>query len=230
MNEKVDIRGILNRYMKVEVFDTSGSLDKKVQKSAGFIFPGSGSNYLKGVINDYCIETSSLDVRSSETTHHTMELWYTGQLSVIKNRSSFPGKLLIIRSEIQKYGIGQAYYEHLLKTFKFPGSSIWKSPKKIYEQNQINISAEFNAEWNVFSTDSDKAGMMLDEKTELHQRLWNSPRLAFVLYSDDDIFFGGKYSFDPSNGSSDEVREKCEKAIDGLCHEAVPAVLSAHWA
>ena len=57
----------------------------------------------------------------------------------------------------------------------------------------------------------------------------NSPRLAFVLYSDDNIYFGGKYYFDLTKGTPEEARANVEEAMDGLIKEGVGTVLSAEY-
>ena len=41
------------------------------------------------------------------------------------------------------------------------------------------------------------------------------------------IRLGGQYAFDLSEGSADEARERCERALDGLFNEGIPAVDSA---
>ena len=78
----------------------------------------------------------------------------------------------------------------------------------------------------MFSTDKDIARQILAPRTELHRRLLNSPRLAFVLYSDDNIYFGGNYYFDLTKGTPEEVRANVEKSMDGLINEGVGTVLS----
>lgn len=81
----------------------------------------------------------------------------------------------------------------------------------------------------MFSTDPAAAGRLLDPHTDFYRRLLNSPQLAFVLYRDDDIYFGGNYYFDLSKGTPEEVRAKVEEAMDGLINEGVGTVLSAEY-
>ena len=70
---------------------------------------------------------------------------------------------------------------------------------------------------------------MLYKNTDLYKRLLDSRRLSFVLYRDDEILLGGKYSFDLLKGTSEEIRADCEQAMDGLFNEAFAASLSAEY-
>ena len=156
-------------------------------------------------------------------------IYRKGQLSYLKNKCRFPEKVLLIRKgNYRKYGIGTHYYEVLpCKLDESPRSFIDSLKERDREQYRVIITGgQLEDQWEVFSTDKNMARQILAPRTELHQRLLNSPRLAFVLYSDDNIYFGGNYYFDLTEGSPEEVRANVEKAMDGLLNEGVETVLS----
>lgn len=225
MAKKICIEDILGQYLDVEVFDPERSVDEEIINAAGIGYWGHGFNYIKGRINDISIETSYVHVDEGSDGF----FWYIGQLSYLKNKRRFPEKVLLIRKgNYRKYGIGTHYYTTLPKTLDGPPKSFIDSLKeKDREQYRITIAGgQLEAQWEVFSTDQKTARQILAPRTELHRRLLNSPRLAFVLYSDDDIYFGGNYYFDLTKGTPEEVRANVEKAMDGLINEGVGTVLS----
>ena len=225
MAKNIVIEGILNQYLDVELFDPERSVDEEIVHAAGIGYWGHGFNYIKGKINDISIETSYVHINEGNDGF----FWYRGQLSYLKNKRRFPEKVLLIRKgNYLKYGIGTYYYTTLPKILDGPPKSFIDSLKeKDREQYRITIAGgQLEDQWEVFSTDKNMARQILAPRTELHQRLLNSPRLAFVLYSDDNIYFGGNYYFDLTEGSPEEVRANVEKAMDGLINEGVGTVLS----
>ena len=225
MAKNIGIEGILNQYLDVELFDPERSVDKEIVYAAGIGHWGYGHNYIKGKINNVGIETSYVHIDEGNDG----PFWYRGQLSYLKNKRRFPEKVLLIRKgNYRKYGIGIHYYEVL--PCKLDGSHksyIDSLKEKDREQYRITITGgQLEDQWEVFSTDKNMARQILAPRTELHQRLLNSPRLAFVLYSDDNIYFGGNYYFDLTKGTPEEVRANVEKAMDGLINEGVGTVLS----
>ena len=225
MAKNIGIEGILNQYLDVELFDPERSVDKEIVYAAGIGYWGHGHNYIKGKINNVGIETSYVHINEGNDGF----FWYRGQLSYLKNKRRFPEKVLLIRKgNYLKYGIGTHYYEVLpCKLDESPRSFIDSLKEKDREQYRITIAGgQLEDQWEVFSTDKDIARQILAPRTELHRRLLNSPRLAFVLYSDDNIYFGGNYYFDLTEGSPEEVRANVEKAMDGLINEGVGTVLS----
>ena len=225
MAKNIGIEGILNQYLDVELFDPERSVDKEIVYAAGIGHWGYGHNYIKGKINNVGIETSYVHIDEGNDG----PFWYRGQLSYLKNKRRFPEKVLLIRKgNYRKYGIGIHYYEVL--PCKLDGSHksyIDSLKEKDREQYRITITGgQLEDQWEVFSTDKNMARQILAPRTELHQRLLNSPRLAFVLYSDDNIYFGGNYYFDLTEGTPEEVRANVEKAMDGLINEGVGTVLS----
>lgn len=225
MAKNIGIEGILNQYLDVELFDPERSVDEKIVYAAGIGYWGHGHNYIKGKINNVGIETSYVHINEGSDGF----FWYRGQLSYLKNKRRFPEKVLLIRKgNYRKYGIGTHYYEVLPnKLDESPRSFIDSLKERDREQYRVIITGgQLEDQWEVFSTDKDIARQILAPRTELHRRLLNSPRLAFVLYSDDDIYFGGNYYFDLTEGSPEEVRANVEKAMDGLINEGVGTVLS----
>ena len=225
MAKNIGIEGILNQYLDVELFDPERSVDKEIVYAAGIGHWGYGHNYIKGKINNVGIETSYVHIDEGNDG----PFWYRGQLSYLKNKRRFPEKVLLIRKgNYLKYGIGTHYYEVLpCKLDESPRSFIDSLKEKDREQYRITIAGgQLEDQWEVFSTDKDIARQILAPRTELHRRLLNSPRLAFVLYSDDNIYFGGNYYFDLTKGTPEEVRANVEKAMDGLINEGVGTVLS----
>lgn len=225
MAKNIGIEGILNQYLDVELFDPERSVDEEIVYAAGIGYWGHGHNYIKGKINNVGIETSYVHIDEGSDGF----FWYRGQLSYLKNKRRFPEKVLLIRKgNYRKYGIGTHYYEVLPnKLDGSPKSFIDSLKEKDREQYRITIAGgQLEDQWEVFSTDKDIARQILAPRTELHQRLLNSPRLAFVLYSDDNIYFGGNYYFDLTKGTPEEVRANVEKAMDGLINEGVGTVLS----
>ena len=225
MAKNIGIEGILNQYLDVELFDPERSVDKEIVYAAGIGHWGYGHNYIKGKINNVGIETSYVHINEGSDGF----FWYKGQLSYLKNKCRFPEKVLLIRKgNYRKYGIGTHYYTTLPKTLDGPPKSFIDSLKeKDREQYRVIITGgQLEDQWEVFSTDQKTARQILAPRTELHRRLLNSPRLAFVLYSDDNIYFGGNYYFDLTKGTPEEVRANVEKAMDGLINEGVGTVLS----
>ena len=225
MAKNIGIEGILNQYLDVELFDPERSVDKEIVYAAGIGHWGYGHNYIKGKINNVGIETSYVHIDEGNDGF----FWYRGQLSYLKNKRRFPEKVLLIRKgNYRKYGIGTHYYEVLpCKLDESPRSFIDSLKERDREQYRVIITGgQLEDQWEVFSTDKNMARQILAPRTELHQRLLNSPRLAFVLYSDDNIYFGGNYYFDLTEGSPEEVRANVEKAMDGLINEGVGTVLS----
>ena len=225
MAKNIGIEGILNQYLDVELFDPERSVDKEIVYAAGIGYWGHGHNYIKGKINNVGIETSYVHINEGNDGF----FWYRGQLSYLKNKRRFPEKVLLIRKgNYRKYGIGIHYYEVLpCKLDESPRSFIDSLKERDREQYRVIITGgQLEDQWEVFSTDKDIARQILAPRTELHRRLLNSPRLAFVLYSDDNIYFGGNYYFDLTEGSPEEVRAHVEKAMDGLINEGVGTVLS----
>ena len=225
MAKNIGIEGILNQYLDVELFDPERSVDKEIVYAAGIGHWGYGRNYIKGKINNVGIETSYVHIDEGNDG----PFWYRGQLSYLKNKRRFPEKVLLIRKgNYRKYGIGIHYYEVL--PCKLDGSHksyIDSLKEKDREQYRITITGgQLEDQWEVFSTDKNMARQILAPRTELHRRLLSSPRLAFVLYSDDNIYFGGNYYFDLTKGTPEEVRANVEKAMDGLINEGVGTVLS----
>ena len=214
MAKNIGIEGILNQYLDVELFDPERSVDKEIVYAAGIGHWGYGHNYIKGKINNVGIETSYVHIDEGNDG----PFWYRGQLSYLKNKRRFPEKVLLIRKgNYRKYGIGIHYYEVL--PCKLDGS-----PKSfidsLRERDRLFIDSLKERDRE------DIARQILAPRTELHRRLLNSPRLAFVLYSDDNIYFGGNYYFDLTKGTPEEVRANVEKAMDGLINEGVGTVLS----
>ena len=225
MAKNIGIEGILNQYLDVELFDPERSVDKEIVYAAGIGHWGYGHNYIKGKINNVGIETSYVHIDEGNDG----PFWYRGQLSYLKNKRRFPEKVLLIRKgNYRKYGIGTHYYEVLPnKLDESPRSFIDSLKERDREQYRVIITGgQLEDQWEVFSTDQKTARQILAPRTELHQRLLNSPRLAFVLYSDDNIYFGGNYYFDLTEGTPEEVRANVEKAMDGLINEGVGTVLS----
>ena len=225
MAKNIGIEGILNQYLDVELFDPERSVDKEIVYAAGIGHWGYGHNYIKGKINNVGIETSYVHIDEGNDG----PFWYRGQLSYLKNKRRFPEKVLLIRKgNYRKYGIGTHYYEVLPnKLDESPRSFIDSLKERDREQYRVIITGgQLEDQWEVFSTDQKTARQILAPRTELHRRLLNSPRLAFVLYSDDNIYFGGNYYFDLTEGSPEEVRANVEKAMDGLINEGVGTVLS----
>ena len=225
MAKNIGIEGILNQYLDVELFDPERSVDKEIVYAAGIGHWGYGHNYIKGKINNVGIETSYVHIDEGNDGF----FWYRGQLSYLKNKRRFPEKVLLIRKgNYRKYGIGTHYYEVLpCKLDESPRSFIDSLKERDREQYRVIITGgQLEDQWEVFSTDKDIARQILAPRTELHRRLLNSPRLAFVLYSDDNIYFGGNYYFDLTKGTPEEVRANVEKAMDGLINEGVGTVLS----
>lgn len=236
MAKNIGIEGILNQYLDVELFDPERSVDKEIVYAAGIGHWGYGHNYIKGKINNVGIETSYVHIDEGNDG----PFWYRGQLSYLKNKRRFPEKVLLIRKgNYRKYGIGIHYYEVL--PCKLDGSPksfidslrerdrlfIDSLKERDREQYRVIITGgQLEDQWEVFSTDKNMARQILAPRTELHRRLLNSPRLAFVLYSDDNIYFGGNYYFDLTKGTPEEVRANVEKAMDGLINEGVGTVLS----
>ena len=225
MAKKICIEDILGQYLDVEVFDPERSVDKEIISAAGIGYWGHGFNYIKGRINGISIETSYVHIDEGNDGF----FWYRGQLSYLKNKRRFPEKVLLIRKgNYRNYGIGTHYYEVLPnKLDESPRSFIDSLKERDREQYRVIITGgQLEDQWEVFSTDQKTARQILAPRTELHRRLLNSPRLAFVLYSDDNIYFGGNYYFDLTEGSPEEVRANVEKAMDGLINEGVGTVLS----
>ena len=225
MAKNIGIEGILNQYLDVELFDPERSVDKEIVYAAGIGHWGYGHNYIKGKINNVGIETSYVHIDEGNDG----PFWYRGQLSYLKNKRRFPEKVLLIRKgNYRKYGIGTHYYEVLPnKLDESPRSFIDSLKERDREQYRVIITGgQLEDQWEVFSKDQKTARQILAPRTELHRRLLNSPRLAFVLYSDDNIYFGGNYYFDLTKGTPEEVRANVEKAMDGLINEGVETVLS----
>lgn len=235
MAQKICIDDVLNQYLQVEIFDPERAVDNKILNAAGIYSMGTGNNYIKGIVNGCSIETSYVYVTSNDNLGGGQDHWYTGQLSYLKNKSCFSGQLLLLRTgDYSKYGIGRIYYENLedlpRRHFQPTKSFIDSLREKEHQQYRITISdGPLNSQWKVFSTDPAAAGRLLDPHTDFYRRLLNSPQLAFVLYRDDDIYFGGNYYFDLSKGTPEEVRAKVEEAMDGLINEGVGTVLSAEY-
>ena len=235
MAKKIGIDDILNQYLEVETFDPERAVDEEIMKAVDMHTLAVGNNYIKGRINGCSIETSYVDISVNDDLGGGPNHWYTGQLSFLKNKCCFSEKLLLVRTgDYSEYGIGRIYYENLVSLPKYrfqPSESLIDSFKKReHEQYRILISdVQLGSQWEVFSTDPETARRLLDPHTELYRRLLNSPRLAFVLYSDDNIYFGGKYYFDLTKGTPEEVRANVEEAMDGLIKEGVGTVLSAEY-
>ena len=235
MAKKIGIDDILNQYLEVEIFDPERAVDKEIMRAAGMHTLAGGNNYIKGRINGCSIETSYVDISVNDDLGGGQDHWYTGQLSFLKNKCCFSGKLLLVRTgDYSKYGIGRIYYENLVSLPKYsfqPAKSFIDSLKdRDRKQHRILIpDVQLGSQWEVFSSDPEMARRLLDPHTELYRRLLNSPRLAFVLYSDDNIYFGGKYYFDLTKGTPEEARANVEEAMDGLIKEGVGTVLSAEY-
>lgn len=232
MAKKIGIEDILNQYLQVEIFDPERAVDDKIVKAAGIYSEGYGKNYIKGTVNGCTIETSYVTMKSHDVADTGYYHWYTGQLSCLKNKCCFSEKLLLVRKgDYRKYGMGTSYYNGLPKMLGEPAESLVDLfRERDREQYRITITAgPLESQWEVFATDPEMARRLLDPHTELYRRLLDAPRLAFVYYCDDSIYFGGNYCFDLTKGTPEEVRAKVEEAMDGLIKEGVGTVLSAEY-
>ena len=228
MAEKICIEDILNQYLEVEIFDPERAVDDEIRGAAGLSCKGHGHNYIKGKINGSSIETSYVHMDEGGDGFFL----YKGQLTYLKNKCRFPGNVLLVRTgNHREYGMGNHYYTNLPKMLDGPPKSLIDALKeKDREQYRITITAgPLESQWEVFATDPEMARRLLDPHTELYRRLLDAPRLAFVYYCDDSIYFGGNYCFDLTKGTPEEVRAKVEEAMDGLIMEGVGTVLSAEY-
>ena len=224
MAEELDVVSIFKPYLALEKFDANGELDKKRLKAFGLSWSFLGRNYFKGTLDGRAIEGSYIRFyQANSEGSGTEDVWW-GQVIVLQARGRFPGKLLAMRrnSEGRLRFKTDAYYDLPRQTIGEVASN-----RKKRREAVISISGELDAAWEAMSTEPDLARAMLGEGTALHEKLLGADRLDFALYSDDTIVLGGQYGFDLSEGSADEARERCERALDGLFNEAIPAVDSA---
>lgn len=226
-----NILPVLNEYCCVEKFSAENSVSKVLQQHGFFgdlIKVGNGCNYLKFTIDDIFVETSqmSLSVRYSRSPRS----FFSGQIAILTTQESFPGRLLIIRTKmygITDYGFSCNYsfeQQGIIENMFMPDKKrVWKWWKML-KNTIIPVTTNFDQTWHVYSTNPEAAKQFVGEDTKLHNYLLYTSRMAFILYDNNSIVFGGKYGFSLTDSTSSDISEEDKLAIYAFFKEAIPAV------
>jgi hypothetical protein len=93
-----------------------------------------------------------------------------------------------------------------------------------YQLVKNTVTTNFDQTWHVYSTNPEAAKQFVGEDTKLHNYLLYTSRMAFILYDNNSIVFGGKYGFSLTDSTSSDISEEDKLAIYAFFKEAIPAV------
>lgn len=229
-----NILPVLTEYCCVENFCAENSVSKELLYNdflGEFIRVGNGCNYLKFTIDDISVETSQISMSIPGIKGSPQSIFF-GQIAILTTQESFPGRLLIIRTKTCdntdngfsiKYLFDQQYNRIIYSMLMPDKRAGWKWTE-VLKNSAISVSNNFDQIWRVYSTNPKATKQFLGEGTILHNYLLYTSRMAFVLYDNNRIFFGGKYDFNLTDSTSADISEEGKVAIYAFFKEAIPAV------
>ena len=156
---------------------------------------------------------------------HTGHLYafFDGQIAVLKTQESFPGRLLITRTKTNdktKDGfslkdIHGFEYNHIIYDMLMPDKKVFwlDTLNERLKNSAVSVSKNFDQKWRVYSTNTKAAELLLRDCGKIRNYLLNTPRIAFILYDNNRIVFGGKYDFSLTDSASAEVSAESKAAI-----------------
>ena len=231
-----DILPILNEYCSVEKFDADSFVSGGQMKEffGRCIDVGYGRNYLKAIIDCNTVETSYIYLSSPHGHTGYSKSFFSGQIAILTTQESFPGRLLIIRSKTyDKAADGTALrnfydfeYNNIVYNMLLPDKGamwIWTLNDRLND-TAVFVSGSFEQIWRVHSTNSQAAKQLLRKGTKLRNFLSNNSRIAFVLYDNNRIVFGGNYDYDLTDNTSTDISKESKAAIKAFFNEAIPSV------
>lgn len=231
-----NILPVLNKYCCVEDFRAEESVSTVLLREffGKFIAIDGEGNYLKCTFDNIPVETSGILLRIPHAHTGVLYAFFDGQIAVLKTQESFPRRLLITRTKTNdktKDGfslkdIHGFEYNHIIYDMLMPDKKVFwlDTLNERLKNSAVSVSKNFDQKWRVYSTNTKAAELLLRDCGKIRNYLLNTPRIAFILYDNNRIVFGGKYDFSLTDSASAEVSAESKAAIKAFFTKAIPLV------